>query len=202
MGRQYQTSSALEVKNDCATMLPERLLTSVAMARQQKSSTVAELAERPKRSRDPLTVGEVAERSGIAISALHFYESKGLISSARSTGNQRRYPRGILRRLAVIRVAQRMGLPLSVIAEAFEKLPTGKAPTVADWRRLSAAWREDLDARIRTLTMLRDQLDGCIGCGCLSLKACPLRNPQDVMAMQGPGAHVEEGTCQHRKRKQ
>ncbi|PLP97190.1 redox-sensitive transcriptional activator SoxR [Cupriavidus pauculus] len=156
-------------------------------------------ADRPLRARDPLTVGEVAARSGIAVSALHFYESKGLIASTRSTGNQRRYPRGILRRLAVIRVAQRMGLPLATIADAFAHLPANKAPTVADWRRLSAAWREDLDARIRTLTMLRDQLDGCIGCGCLSLKACPLRNPQDMMAQQGPGAHIEEGACQPRQ---
>lgn len=153
--------------------------------------------ERPLRSRDPLTVGEVSARSGIAVSALHFYESKGLISSTRSVGNQRRYPRGILRRLAVIRVAQRMGLPLSVIADAFAHLPKNKAPTVADWRRLSATWRDDLDARIRMLTMLRDQLDGCIGCGCLSLKACPLRNPQDMMAEQGPGAHPGDGPCSH-----
>lgn len=149
-------------------------------------------AERPLRARDPLSVGEVAERSGIAVSALHFYESKGLIASTRSTGNQRRYQRSVLRRLAVIRVAQRMGLPLSVIADAFGHLPAAKAPTVADWRRLSAAWRKDLDARIDMLTKLRDQLDGCIGCGCLSLKACPLRNPQDMMAGQGPGAHMEE----------
>lgn len=154
----------------------------------------------PLRARDPLTIGEVAERSGIAVSTLHFYESKGLISSTRSAGNQRRYPRGVLRRLAVIRVAQRMGLPLATIAGALERLPAHKAPTVADWRRLSAAWREDLDARIRTLTMLRDQLDGCIGCGCLSLKACPLRNPQDVLAQQGPGAHVAQAACQQRTR--
>ncbi len=152
-----------------------------------------ELPVRPMRARDPLTIGQVVERSGVAASALHFYESKGLISSTRSAGNQRRYPRGILRRLAVLRIAQRMGVPLAVIAEAFARLPAGKAPTVADWRRLSASWREDLDARIRALTMLRDQLDGCIGCGCLSLKACPLRNPQDVMAGRGPGAHVGEG---------
>ena len=150
------------------------------------------------RSRDPLTVGEVAARSGIAVSALHFYESKGLIFSTRSEGNQRRYARGILRRLAVIRVAQRMGVPLAVIAQALEQLPKGKAPTVADWRRLSAAWRDDLDARIRTLTMLRDQLDGCIGCGCLSLRACPLRNPEDIMATQGPGAHVGEASAKCR----
>ncbi|MCY1334756.1 Redox-sensitive transcriptional activator SoxR [compost metagenome] len=89
----------------------------------------------------------------------------------------------------MIRVAQRMGLPLAVIAAAMQKLPDGRAPTVADWRRLSASWRDDLDERIRTLTMLRDQLDGCIGCGCLSLKACPLRNPQDALAGAGPGPH-------------
>ncbi|XQU76064.1 redox-sensitive transcriptional activator SoxR [Cupriavidus sp. H18C2] len=159
-------------------------------------TTMTKTPDAPKlRAQDPLTIGQVAERSGIAVSALHFYESKGLIASTRSAGNQRRYPRGILRRLAVIRVAQRMGLPLATIADAFAHLPASKAPTVADWRRLSAAWREDLDARIRMLTLLRDQLDGCIGCGCLSLKACPLRNPQDVMAGEGPGAHVEPGAC-------
>lgn len=166
-----------------------------------KSGASAGANARPLRARDPLTVGEVAERSGIAVSALHFYESKGLIVSTRSAGNQRRYPRGILRRLAVIRVAQRMGLPLATIAEAFERLPRNKAPTVADWRRLSAAWRDDLDARIHMLTMLRDQLDGCIGCGCLSLKACPLRNPQDMMAREGPGAHIDEAGCQHRPKR-
>ncbi len=154
--------------------------------------------DHPLRAGDPLTVGEVAARSGIAVSALHFYESKGLIASTRSAGNQRRYPRGVLRRLAVIRVAQRMGLPLAVIADAFSHLPDGKAPTVADWRRLSAAWRADLDARIRTLTQLRDQLDGCIGCGCLSLKECPLRNPQDALAEEGPGPHFGAGQCEHR----
>lgn len=136
-----------------------------------------------------LTVGEVAQRSGLAVSALHFYEAKGLIASTRSDGNQRRYPRAVLRRLAVIRVAQRMGLPLALISDAMSKLPEGRAPTVADWRRLSAAWRRDLDERIETLTRLRDQLDGCIGCGCLSLKACPLRNPEDALAGDGPGPH-------------
>ncbi|KWR89594.1 redox-sensitive transcriptional activator SoxR [Cupriavidus sp. IDO] len=144
---------------------------------------------RAVRKSDLLPVGEVAARTGIAVSALHFYETKGLIASTRSDGNQRRYPRSVLRRLAVIRVAQRMGLPLAVIAQAMQTLPAGRAPTVADWRRLSAGWREDLDERIRTLTQLRDQLDGCIGCGCLSLKECPLRNPQDTLAGEGPGPH-------------
>ena len=137
----------------------------------------------------PLSVGELAERTGVAVSALHFYESRGLIASERSDGNQRRYARATLRRVAVIKVAQRMGLPLAAIADALARLPQGRTPTVADWRKMSAGWRGELDERIRTLTQLRDQLDGCIGCGCLSLKQCPLRNPQDMMASHGPGAH-------------
>ncbi len=154
--------------------------------------------QRPPRQRGPkaadlLSVGEVAARTGLAVSALHFYESKGLIRSTRSAGNQRRYARAVLRQLAVIRVAQRMGLPLASIAEAMAQLPEGRAPTVADWRRLSAAWREDLDERIRTLTQLRDQLDSCIGCGCLSLKECPLRNPGDTLAGQGPWPYLMGG---------
>ncbi|WP_407648503.1 redox-sensitive transcriptional activator SoxR [Cupriavidus cauae] len=169
---------------------------SIERRRRQPSSD--EPIERPVRQRGPkaadlLSVGEVAARTGLAVSALHFYESKGLIRSTRSAGNQRRYARAVLRQLAVIRVAQRMGLPLASIAEAMARLPEGRAPTVADWRRLSAAWREDLDERIRTLTQLRDQLDGCIGCGCLSLKACPLRNPGDTLAGQGPWPHLMGG---------
>ncbi|TPG16607.1 redox-sensitive transcriptional activator SoxR [Variovorax guangxiensis] len=138
-----------------------------------------------------LAVGEVAARSGVAVSALHFYESKGLIQSARSGGNQRRYPRAILRRVAFIKVAQRVGIPLAEIAEALQALPEGRTPTAADWRRLSREWRAELDERIRTLTQLRNQLDGCIGCGCLSLKACPLRNARDTLAREGPGPHFE-----------
>ena len=136
-----------------------------------------------------LGVGELAERAGVAVSALHFYEAKGLIHSVRSGGNQRRYARSVLRRLAVIKVAQRVGMPLAAIAEALNALPSGRTPTVADWRRLSASWKLELDERIRTLTQLRDQLDGCIGCGCLSLKACPLRNAQDALAREGAGPH-------------
>ena len=139
-------------------------------------------------------VGEVAARSGLAVSALHFYEAKGLIASVRSGGNQRRYPRSVLRRVAVIKIAQRMGLPLATIADALQALPEGRTPTVADWRRLSAAWREELDQRIATLTRLRDQLDGCIGCGCLSLKTCALSNPDDEVAERGPGAVFLEPT--------
>jgi MerR family redox-sensitive transcriptional activator SoxR len=138
-----------------------------------------------------LGIGEVAARSGLAVSALHFYESKGLIRAARSAGNQRRYPRSILRRVAFIRIAQRVGIPLAAIAEALQALPAERTPTVADWRRLSRGWKDELDARILALTQLRDQLDGCIGCGCLSLKACPLRNAQDALSQEGPGPHFE-----------
>lgn len=138
-----------------------------------------------------LGIGEVAARSGLAVSALHFYESKGLIRAARSAGNQRRYPRSILRRVAFIRIAQRVGIPLAAIADALQALPAERTPTVADWRRLSRGWKDELDARILALTQLRDQLDGCIGCGCLSLKACPLRNAQDALSQEGPGPHFE-----------
>ena|SRR5579859_8191924 len=139
-----------------------------------------------------LSVGELAARSGVAVSALHFYEAKGLIVSLRSNGNQRRYPRGMLRRVALIKVAQRTGIPLAEIKAALDSLPMNRAPSVEDWRRLSAGWRADLDTRIRTLTAMRDQLDSCIGCGCLSLGECPLRNPGDQLAERGPGAHLLE----------
>jgi MerR family transcriptional regulator, redox-sensitive transcriptional activator SoxR len=137
-----------------------------------------------------LSVGELAKRAGVAVSALHFYEAKGLIHSLRTEGNQRRYPRGMLRRVAVIKVAQRTGMPLNEIKQALSALPDDRAPSQQNWRDLSSAWREDLDVRIRRLTQLRDQLDGCIGCGCLSLTACPLRNPNDALAAQGPGARL------------
>ncbi len=137
-----------------------------------------------------LTVGDVAARSGVAVSAIHFYESKGLIRGRRNAGNQRRYPREILRRVAVIKVAQRIGMPLAVISEALSTLPDGRTPTAADWRRLSALWKRGLDERIERLTRLRDSLTGCIGCGCLSLKACPLRNPEDRLSEQGCGPRL------------
>jgi MerR family redox-sensitive transcriptional activator SoxR len=137
-----------------------------------------------------LTVGEVAARSGVAVSALHFYEAKGLIESHRSRGNQRRYPREILRRVAIIKVAQRVGIPLAEVQAALQSLPQGRAPTSADWKVLSAGWKDDLDARIRRLQGLRDQLDGCIGCGCLSVKSCPLRNPWDRLAEEGAGPRL------------
>ena len=139
-----------------------------------------------------LTVGEVAERSGVAVSAIHFYEAKGLIMSWRNQGNQRRYPREVLRRVAIIKVAQRLGIPLASIREALDSLPKGRTPTQKDWAKLSGRWKDDLDSRIDQLTKLRDRLTGCIGCGCLSMESCPLRNPWDRLAEQGPGPRLLE----------
>jgi MerR family transcriptional regulator, redox-sensitive transcriptional activator SoxR len=134
-----------------------------------------------------LTVGQVAERSGVSVSALRFYESRGLIRSRRTAGNQRRYPRDTLRRIAFVRVAQRVGIPLATIAEALDSLPDSRTPTVADWTRLSESWRAELDLRIASLTQLRDDFTDCIGCGCLSLERCHLVNPGDAYAATGPG---------------
>ena len=139
-----------------------------------------------------LSVGEVAARSGLAVSALHFYESKGLIASIRSRGNQRRYGRDVLRRLGIIKVAQRVGIPLAEIEAAFATLPQGRTPTVADWQTLSQLWKNDLDDRIKRLILLRDHLTGCIGCGCLSIESCPLRNPHDTLGSEGTGARLLE----------
>jgi MerR family redox-sensitive transcriptional activator SoxR len=140
--------------------------------------------------RPVLSVGEVAARSGLAVSAIHFYEKRGLIRSARSGGNQRRYPREVLRRVAVIKAAQRIGIPLAAIREALGALPRGRTPTAGDWKKLSSVWRELLDERIEQLTRLRSSLSECIGCGCLSLKACPLRNPGDALAEEGCGPRL------------
>jgi|SRR5215469_7398568 len=145
--------------------------------------------EQPQIHRE-LTVGEVARRSGVAISTLHFYEAEGLIRSWRNQGNHRRYARDVLRRVAIIRVAQRAGISLASIREALKTLPDQRTPTTEDWTRLSAMWRADLDDRIARLTRLRDQMDGCIGCGCLSLESCPLRNPWDRLSNQGPGPRL------------
>ena len=134
-----------------------------------------------------LTPGEVASRAGVAVSALHFYEREGLIESHRTSGNQRRYHRDMLRRIAFIRVSQSSGIPLKDLGEALDTLPDNKTPTKADWARLSSHWRKDLDARIDQLERLRDNLDVCIGCGCLSLKSCSLYNSTDWLANKGPG---------------
>jgi MerR family transcriptional regulator, redox-sensitive transcriptional activator SoxR len=139
-------------------------------------------------SKDELTIGEVAARSGLAPSALRFYEAAGLITSRRSSGNQRRYHRSVLRRLAVITAAQRVGLSLADIGSAFGHLPPDRAPTKAQWARMSARWRRLLDARITDLQQVRDNLASCIGCGCLSMRQCALYNPQDSLAASGAGA--------------
>lgn len=137
-----------------------------------------------------LTVGEVAARSGVAVSAIHFYEARGLIRSRRNAGNQRRYARDVLRRVAVIKVAQRIGIPLATVQEAFAALPDKRTPTAADWKKLSARWKADLDSRITRLTRLRDQLNDCIGCGCLSIEVCKLRNPFDALSEEGSGPRL------------
>jgi MerR family transcriptional regulator, redox-sensitive transcriptional activator SoxR len=135
-----------------------------------------------------LTIGELSARSGVATSALRYYEEQGLIESQRTSGNQRRYRRPTLRRVAFIRSAQRVGLSLEEIAEALATLPEGRTPTKSDWSRLSRDWRPRLDAQIERLERLREKLDGCIGCGCLSLRTCSLNNPDDEVAPRGPGA--------------
>ncbi|MEU9862393.1 redox-sensitive transcriptional activator SoxR [Streptomyces sp. NPDC047971] len=137
-----------------------------------------------------LTVGQLSARSGAAVSALHFYETKGLISSRRTSGNQRRYSRDILRRVAFIRAAQRVGIPLATIRDALAELPEERTPTNEDWARLSAAWRTELDERIKQLGRLRDHLTDCIGCGCLSLQNCVLSNPDDVIGEQMTGSRL------------
>ncbi|MEN3273465.1 MAG: MerR family transcriptional regulator, redox-sensitive transcriptional activator SoxR [Actinomycetota bacterium] len=136
---------------------------------------------------DLLTIGEVAERTGVAPSALRFYESKGLIASERSDGNQRRFHRDMLRRISFIKVAQNVGLSLDDIADALATLPGGRTPTKEDWSRLSRSWGPILDQQIAVLQRLRAKLDGCIGCGCLSMRTCHLYNPDDAAATLGPG---------------
>lgn len=137
--------------------------------------------------RRDLSVGEVATRAGLAVSALHFYERKGLIRSHRTAGNQRRYDRDVLRRLAIIHMAQELGVPLAEVGAALERLPEGRVPTADDWREMSKGWRDRLDRRIVLLTRLRDELSSCIGCGCLSTQTCPLMNPGDRLGADGTG---------------
>ncbi len=132
-----------------------------------------------------LSVGQLAARSGMSVSALHFYERQGLIQSRRTSGNQRRYDRAILRRVAVIRAAQRAGIPLATVAKAFAELPKDGVPDQEDWQRLSAAWQQEIEQRIAQLEHLRDRLGGCIGCGCLSLGTCGFVNPDDDAGRRG-----------------
>lgn len=135
-----------------------------------------------------LSIGEVADRAGVTAPTLRFYEDRGLIQAERNAGGHRRYRSDVLRRVGFIRTAQRLGLSLSEIGDALDTLPGGRTPTAADWARLSAGWRTRLDDAIATLTRLRDDLDGCIGCGCLSLDSCSLWNPDDTAATLGTGA--------------
>ncbi|AYD01457.1 redox-sensitive transcriptional activator SoxR [Neorhizobium sp. NCHU2750] len=141
-----------------------------------------------ERLENELSVGELARRAGVAVSTLHFYETKGLIASRRTEGNQRRYPRSLLRRVAIIRIAQRAGIALSEINDTLSTLPAGRTPNAEDWRKLSSKWKDSLEERIVALTQLRDEMAGCIGCGCLSLKECPLRNPRDELGKGATGA--------------
>lgn len=150
-----------------------------------RSSALFPLAE--------LTIGELSRRSGVSPSALRFYEREGLISARRSDGNQRRYDRAVLRRVAVIQAGRAAGIPLRDIRQAISSLPEGRAPTKRDWERLSRRWRRDVEERIATLESLRDRLTSCIGCGCLSLRACALFNPEDAVAPRGPGPHLLHG---------
>jgi MerR family redox-sensitive transcriptional activator SoxR len=139
---------------------------------------------------DGLTIGELSARTGVAASALRFYEAEGLITSSRTRGGQRRYTRDTLRRVSFMRIAQQVGLSLEEIRAALASLPESRTPTRRDWERLSSSWRPQLEARIQLLERLRDDLSGCIGCGCLSLATCPLYNPDDVLAAKGPGARI------------
>ena len=137
-----------------------------------------------------LTPGQVAARAGVSVSALHFFERQGLLTSTRTAGNQRRYRRGVLRRVALIRVAQRAGVPLKEVGAALAALPNDRAPSRDDWQRLSQQWQRQLDERIKALEQLRNSFSDCIGCGCLSIDRCPLANPGDELAERGPGAHL------------
>lgn len=139
-----------------------------------------------------LSIGELAKRSAVSVSAIRFYEAKDMIWSVRTEGNQRRYQRAMLRRIAIIKVAQQVGISLQQIKQALEILPKNRIASSADWQKMSAQWQSDLDRQITVLLRLRQQLDKCIGCGCLSLQQCPLRNPNDEMGQQSNGAHFEQ----------
>lgn len=145
------------------------------------------MSDRTPSLSNELSVGQLADRTGVSISTLHFYERQGLISSRRTAGNQRRYRRDTLRRVAFIRVARRVGMSLADIKAALDQLPAGRTPGRADWQRISDEWRADLDLRIAQMEKLRDELAGCIGCGCLSLDTCVLFNPDDALAGEGAG---------------
>lgn len=137
-----------------------------------------------------LSVGQLADRSGLPVSTIHFYEARGLIHSERNRGNHRRFGRDVLRRVAIIKVAQRAGIPLKEIGRALAALPHGRSPTTRDWEKIASNWKHELDDRIERLARLRDTLSLCIGCGCLSVDRCPLRNPDDELGSEGPGPRL------------
>lgn len=139
-----------------------------------------------------LTVGQVAKRCGVKVSTLHFYEDKGLIHSTRNAGNQRRYKKEVLRRVSVIKAAQKMGITLDAVGKALRTLPENRTPTQEDWQKLASNWQDELNARIACLGKLRDHLTGCIGCGCLSMKNCPIYNANDKLAAEGSGPVILE----------
>ena len=142
---------------------------------------------------EDLSVGKVAQRCGVNVSTLHFYERKGLIASNRNGGNQRRYGRDTIRRVSLIKAAQHLGVSLEEVKEAFASLPTFRAPDQQEWATMAIQWQQQLTQRIASLTRLRDSLDGCIGCGCLSMKRCPIYNPHDQLEEQGPGPVLLNG---------
>ena len=137
---------------------------------------------------DLLTIGEVAHRSGVSVPTVRFYEEKGLVASVRTAGNQRRFERHVLRRIAVVRAGQRFGLTLAEVGETLGTLPADRAPTKRDWSRMSGRWHDLLTERIEAMARVRDGLTSCIGCGCLSLRSCPVYNAEDELASEGPGA--------------
>ncbi|MDG1226028.1 MAG: redox-sensitive transcriptional activator SoxR [Burkholderiales bacterium] len=146
------------------------------------------MTEQKRRAGDGFSVGDVAKRAGVSVQTIHFYESKELIVSSRNAGNQRRFHGNMLRRIAIIKSAQKLGLSLNEISEAFATLPKTKSPTTKQWQQMSKSWRDKLQNKIDSLIALRDQLDSCIGCGCLSIKSCSLRNPNDTASSKGVGA--------------
>jgi MerR family redox-sensitive transcriptional activator SoxR len=155
-----------------------------------KTSTIVEVKADMTQIVRSLSVGEIARRSGVAVSTIHFYEGKGLIEGWRTDGNQRRYDRTVLRRIAIIRVAQKAGVRLSAVKAFFATIPAGRALGAEDWRRLTLSWTAMIEERIVALTQLRDELGSCIGCGCLSLSDCPLRNADDRLGRDGPGPRL------------
>ena len=172
-------------------------LSSTSAQVPKTSGQVPSASARVRSAAREITVGQLAARSGATVSALHFYEAQGLISARRTPGNQRRYPRALLRRVAFIRASQRVGIPLAQIKAALDTLPERRTPTARDWARLSAAWCRDLDERISALQDLRNRLTGCIGCGCLSLTDCQLANPDDTLGASGPGPRRLSGQPGH-----